>query len=302
MRRLLNLYLRLTERRFLARAEDPEAIRASFEKKARLYFHAPFGTKQSEIELAGRPALDVTCGPAGDTVLLYFHGGAYVFGSPRTHAAMLARLCQYAKARAILPDYRKAPEHRHPAAIEDALACYLALLAQGTAPAQVIVGGDSAGGGLALALLAELLRLGHPVPAGCFAFSPLTDQSYSGESVRSNAAREVVLPAERTEELSELFLGDQDRRDPRASPLFAEFKGAPPVWLTVGDTEILRDDSRRMAERLRDDGVEVVFEEKHDLPHVWPIFQNLFPPARATLRDLADWIAVTRQASRQSES
>ena len=290
LRPVLNLWLKWTERPMLARAQDPQRVRASFERKARLFFHPPWGAKRQARQIAGRSALEVTCGPSEAGTLLYFHGGAYVFGSPRTHWAMLARLCQSAPVRAILPDYRKAPEHLHPAAIEDAHAAYKALLAEGHAPNRVILGGDSAGGGLALALLGQLCAEGGPLPAGCFAFSPLTDLTHSGASVQQNAARDVILPASRVRDMSEMFLGPQDPTDPRASPLFAAFKGAPPVWITVSDTEILRDDSRRIVEHLRAAGAEVSFTETHDLPHVWPIFQPILPEAQQTLRALGTWI------------
>ncbi len=291
LRPVLNRYLRLTERSFLERAQDPVEIRASFERKARVFFRPPFGAARRKTLLAERAALAVTCGAQEGRCILYFHGGGYVFGSPRTHWAMLARLCKTARARAVLPDYRKAPEHPHPAAIEDALACYSALLDSGTPPGRIVLGGDSAGGGLALALLAELNRDNRPLPAGCFAFSPLTDMTYSGASITENAARDVVLPASRIDDMTEMFLGDQDRTDPRVSPLFARFDEAPPVWLTAGDSEILRDDSRRMAVHLREAGVDVTYVETHDLPHVWPIFQTFLPEARASLQDLGLWIS-----------
>lgn len=290
MRPVLNLWLRLTEKPHLTRAQDPAVLRRSFETKARLFFRAPRGTTRKDITLGGRPAIEVQSGQSDGPLVLYLHGGGYVFGSPRTHAAMLARLCHDMGGRAFLPEYRKAPEHPHPAAIEDAEAAYLDLLAQGVDPERIILGGDSAGGGLALALLAVLLAKHHPLPAGVFAFSPLTDLTYSGASVKANAGKDVVLPASRARDMTQAFIGDGPRDDPRASPLYAGFKGAPPVWLTVGDTEILLDDTRRMTTHLRDQGVEVVETIARDLPHVWPLFHNILPEGRATLRDVATWI------------
>lgn len=286
----LNAYLKLTERRFLETVQEPAKIRASLERNARLFFHPPRGARKKALTLGGRPALEVSCGPLDGTILLYFHGGAYVFGSPQTHWAMLARLCSYGGFSAVLPDYRKAPETPHPGALEDAVSSYLALMSSGARPERVVLGGDSAGGGLALALLAELIARGHPLPGGCFAFSPLTDLTFSGASVRENAQSDVVLPASRVREMAEVFLAGQEPRDPRASPLFAKFDDAPAVWITAGDTEILRDDSRRMVEHLRDAGVSVSYAEVRDWPHVWPIFQSVLPQARTTLRDLAAWI------------
>lgn len=290
LRASLNAWLRLVEKRRLARETDPDALRRSFERNARLFFHAPQGTAFARETVAGVPVQWVTArGVARQAgpLLLYFHGGGYVFGSSDTHRAMLAWLSAEAGLPACLPDYRLAPEHPFPAAIEDGLAVWRAVAAR---PGGVIVGGDSAGGGLALALLGESLRQGLPEPAGVFAFSPHTDFTFSGASLRENAEADVMLPAERTRELAHLYLRDSGADDPRASPLCADFTGAPPVWLTASDTEILLDDTRRMAARLRAQGVAVTAVIEHDLPHVWPFFHNMLPEARATLRDLAAWL------------
>ena len=291
VRPLLNTWLRLTEKPHLRRVQDHVEMRRSFEAKARLFFHAPRGTQQSKRHLGGRPVLAVQPPQVSNaTVILYLHGGGYVFGSPRTHAAMIARLCKEAECRAILPDYRKAPEHPFPAGLDDALAAYLELLSEGEAPENIVLGGDSAGGGLALALLVRLLSEGHPLPAGLFSFSPLTDLTYSGASVSRNAEAEVMLPADRALELTASYIGTASRDHPWVSPLFADFTGAPPIWLTVGSTEILLDDSRRLTERLKAQRVNVSMQYEDDLPHVWPIFHNTLPEARATLRSLANWI------------
>ncbi|MBS0125530.1 alpha/beta hydrolase fold domain-containing protein [Thetidibacter halocola] len=292
---LLNLWLRTWEKPFLRRADDPVRLRKSFETKARLYFHGPSLPRRWE-HLDGVPALRVGPQRPGGAAILYFHGGGYVFGSPLTHAAMLARLSKDTGLPAILPHYRLAPEHPHPAAIEDAVKAYRAQVAQGP----VILGGDSAGGGLALALLAEILAQDLPTPLGVFAFSPLTDLGFSGASVTANVQSDVVLPVERIGDAARMFLDGQDPLDPRASPLFADFFGAPPVWLTASDTEFLLDDTRRMAARLRARGVTVTERIERDHPHVWPIFHAVLPEARATLRDLAAWI--TSLAPRSADS
>lgn len=290
-RRVLNPYLRFTEKRHLERADDPAALRRSFELKSRLFFRAPFGTRYARDELGGVPVqwamargVRREVGP----LVLHLHGGGYVFGSSGTHRAMLARLSQLTGTPACLPDYRLAPEHVFPAALEDALAVYRAVQDW---PGGVVIGGDSAGGGLALALVAEVIRTGGQRPLGVFAMSPLTDMTYSGESVRRNAGADVMLPASRVAETAEMYLAGADAEDPRASPLFADFTGGPPVWLCVGDTEILLDDTRRMAAHLRSQGVEVDLRVEHDLPHVWPFFQGLMPEAMVTLREIAAWIS-----------
>lgn len=290
IRRGLNTYLRWTEKRKLAQATDIDALRRSLEVRARLFFHGPLGTRYAWDSLNGVPvqwAMAKGVSPDQTPVLLYFHGGGYVFGSTDTHRAMMAQLSKRTGLPVCMVDYRLAPEHPFPAAVIDAVAAYT-----GLADRPVILGGDSAGGGLALALLAEILREGLPPPLGTFALSPLTDMTFSGASLRENEASEVMLPAARIAEISEAYLADAAADDPRASPLFADFAGAPPVWLTVGSTEILRDDTTRLAEKLGAQGVDVTLRIEDDLPHVWPIFHNILPEARRTLDHLADWISV----------
>ncbi|XDA98412.1 alpha/beta hydrolase [Sulfitobacter sp. LCG007] len=285
----LNFGLRRIERQFLARAQ-PDELRRSFETKARLLTWAPRHTRRHAMELGGVPALRIE-GPwvTEARVLLYFHGGAFVFGSPETHAALVARLARRAGVAAVLPRYRLAPEHPFPAALDDALSAFDGLLAEGVAPERIVLGGDSAGGGLALALLGSLVAQGGPLPAGLFAFSPVTDLTFSGASVVENRLREAMLPVERFPELQNLYLAGHPPEDPRASPLFADFSGAGPIWLSVGDGEMLRDDTLRLAERMRAQGVSVRVELGHDLPHVWPFFSPFLPEARRTLDALARW-------------
>lgn len=288
-RRFLNTVLRVFEKRHLARVQDPLDLRRVFERKARTWFRPPRQSRFASDRIDGVPATWAFGPQVKDSgpVILYLHGGGYVFGSSRTHRAMLARLSGLAGMPACLPDYRLAPEHPFPMALEDALAVYLDLSAQ----RPVIIGGDSAGGGLALALLAEILKHRMRRPLGVFCFSPMTDMTFSGESVVANREVEAALPAARAGELADMYLQGASPRDPRASPLFAQLQGSGPVWLTVGDTEILLDDTRRMADRLRADGVEVTEVIEHDLPHVWPIFgPALLPEAGKTLGTLATWI------------
>ena len=287
--RLLNRWLKLTEKPHLGRASLTR-VRRSFEAKARILFHPPKDAVFEPQELVHRqfsvPALGVV-GPLDGPVVLYFHGGGYGFGSPRTHRAMIAWLCRYAGARAMLPRYRLAPEHPFPAALEDAVLAYKAIM---QAPGGVVLGGDSAGGGLALSLLAEIKRLGLPIPRGCFAFSPLTDLSFSSDSVTRNARSEVILPADRAAEMALAYLDGVDAADPRASPLHADFESVCPIWICAGDTEILLDDTRDMVGRLKDQGVPVTCVIERDLPHVWPLFRGLMPEADQTLREVAEWI------------
>jgi monoterpene epsilon-lactone hydrolase len=169
-------------------------------------------------------------------------------------------------------------------------AAYDDLLVQGYRSAQIVFGGDSAGGNLVLALLAQLLQDGAELPAGVFAFSPLTDLTFSGASFQVNADADVILPAGRAAEMMDYYLDGADPTLPLVSPLFADFSGAPSVWLTVGNTEILLDDTRRLVANMSNQGVDAQMHIEHDLPHVWLIFHNVLPEARTTLDGLAGWI------------
>ncbi len=285
-RGVFNRLLRWSEKPYLARVVDPEALRSRFRRRARLFFPPP-----RRVPVTAVPGgLWLGRASGAGPVILYFHGGAFVFGAPETHKGLAARLAQLAGLPVLMPAYRLAPEHPFPAALEDARSAYETLLAQGVAPGQIVLGGDSAGGGLALALLGDLCARGADRPAGCFAFSPLSDFTFSGASLQANAVCDVMLPAERTQDMAQMYLQGADPRDSRASPLFAGFAGAGPVWLTVGRTEIMLDDTRRMATHLREQGVTVAEVIAGDLPHVWPFFWRYLPEGDQSLRALAGWI------------
>lgn len=298
----LNNGLRWIEKPYLARIATPQQIRDGFERRARFWFRMPRDVNRRWTDLVSRAgAVRALCveAPGADqtAMLIYFHGGGYVFGSPRTHAGLVGRLTQLTGLPACLPNYRLAPEHPYPAAVEDARSAYEAVLELGVAPERIVLSGDSAGGGLSLALLADLIDRGRPLPCGLFAFSPLTDLTFSGASFRTNARREVLLPAARGMELAEMYLQGADPTAWLASPLFAQFEGAPPICLFAGDTEILLDDTTRLIDRLREQGVEATAHIGRDLPHVWPFFWRYLPEGEASLRDVARWITTRLQPS-----
>ncbi|NNE53330.1 MAG: alpha/beta hydrolase [Sulfitobacter sp.] len=295
VRPILNAYLRYIEKPRLARTENYLKIRKSFEFQARWFFRTPKGTQKQWLVLeAGQrqvEALEVVPQDLhSDAVLFYIHGGAFIIGSPNTHSAMLADLCRRLGARALLPRYRLAPEHPYPAAAEDVMTAWQGLLASGANPAHVFIGGDSAGGQLALGLLSELCTSGQVLPAGVFCLSPLTDMRCNSDSFRRNRNREVMLTSDVAGQTMAIYLDGHPAEDPRVSPQFAGFPNAPPTWICVGDTELLYDDARLMAERLNAFGADVTLVEAQDLPHVWPMFKDILPEARQTLTDLTDWI------------
>jgi monoterpene epsilon-lactone hydrolase len=283
--RALNLVLRLIARPILARATDPVAARPRFDRVARVFRRPPF-----LLHLPG--TLDrVTVRPKAEApVILYFHGGAYLTGSPMTHLALAGRIARLTGLAVHLARYRLAPEFVAPAAFEDAVAAHATLKGQGFAPNQIILAGDSAGGGLALALLSHLCLTGQQ-PAGLFALSPWTDLELTGDTLRANAWREALIPPARMAETARMVRGALSPRDPRISPLYAPFPNPPPVLLQVGSGEVLLDDSRRMAEVLKQAGGQVTLQIWPECPHVWQILDGWLPEARMALCEVARFVA-----------
>jgi acetyl esterase/lipase len=286
----LNLWLRFREKPYLRRETSVPAARVHMDRQS-ARFPMPPGVATAEACVGGVPGLALP-GP-DERLLLWFHGGAYCLGSPRSHAAMLAALARRAGIGALLPDYRLAPEHRFPAAVEDARAVWRALVADGRPAHRIALGGDSAGGGLALALLHLILAGGEPAPASVVAFSPWVDLTLSGASLRRLARRDAFLPAARVPEARDHYLDGGDPRDPRASPLFGRFAGAPPVLIQASRAEILLDDARAMADRLRSDGAAVTLELQSSVPHVWQVYQGQVPEADAALDRAAAFLRGT---------
>lgn len=270
----------------LRRAGTPEQARADFERGARFLPPPPFLLSLP----AGAGGDRITAGPVSERAcILWFHGGAYLTGSPRSHSAMLGRLSRLTGLAVIAPAYPLAPEHPAPAAFDHACAAHAALIGQGWRPEQILLGGDSAGGGLALALLAHLCAQGQP-PGAAIVFSPWTDLTLSGASLTGLATTDPVIPVSRMAEAVAMVRGHLAADDPRLSPLFADFPSAPPVLIQIGGREVLRDDSLRMAERLHSFGCDVTVQEWPAAPHVWQMLDGLVPEAREALRMAADFI------------
>ncbi|KEO52944.1 alpha/beta hydrolase fold domain-containing protein [Thioclava pacifica] len=283
----LNAWLRIAAKPMVRRFRDPVATRREMERMASWVVREPKGLCLLQTRLGERPALSLRVGPtAQGAVILYFHGGGYVAGSPWMYRGLAARLAQLSGLEVVAPDYRLAPEAPFPAALEDAEAGFDALIAAGYEPGCIVLAGDSAGGGLALSLLGRLCGQGR-APAGVIAFSPWTDLTCSGASLRTNAKRDALLPVERIGDTVDLVLQGHPASDPEASPLFATFPNAPPVLIQHSMTEILADDALRMADRLRAFDAEVTVQSWPDAPHVWQFFDGRVPEARAALEDAA---------------
>jgi epsilon-lactone hydrolase len=229
-------------------------------------------------------------------VILYFHGGAYIACDPMGYRGLVGRISHLTGLKVAAPTYRLAPEHPAPAAFEDAQRAHAAVVAAGYDPGQIILGGDSAGGGLALALLANLCARSLQ-PAGLFAFSPWTDLSMSGASLIDNATADPVLPVARMPDIVKMVAGSLDTKDAHISPLFADFVRPCPTLIQVGTTEILRDDARRMVQRLLAAGGQATLSEWEAAPHVWQLLDGYVPEARAALNEVAGFIAGLNTAT-----
>jgi monoterpene epsilon-lactone hydrolase len=258
---------------------------------------APEGTRVDPVDANGVPAeWVVAAGVTAGRVVLYFHGGAYHLGSPARLRGLLALVSAAAQARVLSVGYRLAPEDPFPAAVEDALTAYRWLIAGGTPAGQVVIGGDSSGGGLALGALVALRDAGDPLPGAAVVMSPWTDLALGGESVRSRAGVDVLLTPEGAREAADWYLAGQDPRHPYASPLYAGLRGLPPVLIQAGDAEILRDDSTRFAAAARAAGVDVTLEIWPEMPHVWHVFAGLLPEADEAVERIGRWLREDRPA------
>ncbi|GJH18731.1 alpha/beta hydrolase [Caballeronia novacaledonica] len=222
--------------------------------------------------------------------ILYLHGGGYYFCSPRSHRAITFGLATRSNASAFSLDYRLAPEHRFPAALDDSVAAYRRLLGDGVPAQSIAIAGDSAGGGLALATLLALRDAGDPLPAAAVLFSPWTDLTCSGDSMRTNDGRDPMYHASVFPLVAAQYLGAADARNPYASPVFGEFEGLPPLLIQVGDTELLLDDSTRIATKARAAGVRIELEIWRNVPHIFQIWAPFMPEARDALARAAAFI------------
>jgi epsilon-lactone hydrolase len=213
------------------------------------------------------------------SIVLYLHGGGYLFGSPKTHRQVLIAMAKAFQAPVYGLDYRLAPEHPFPAAVEDAAKAYEWLLIRHP-EAAIVLAGDSAGAGLAIATAVGVRDGGMKQPKAIVAFSPYSDLAVTGASVEANAKSCAMFTPRGVREAAAMYLAGANARDPRASPLYADLAGLPPMLLFASRHEILRDDTLRLAERASAAGVKVELVVRDRLPHVWPVFVTLLPEAR----------------------
>ena len=267
-----------------------EEMRAQYEAWG-LSNPLPDGGAADPVTLGGVPALKtMTPGARADAALLYLHGGGYAIGSAAGHRHVCAHLAAAAGITGYSVDYRLAPEHPYPAAVDDAVAAYAGLLAQGVAPQHIIIAGDSAGGGLTLATALALRARALPQPAGLFCISPWADLTQTGESYRVCAERDLLVTKTALDAWTVLYAGERDPAAALISPAFADFTGLAPILVHVGADEILLSDSLKVAEAagLANVPVELVIEK--DMQHVWHFMLGMLTQARTSIAAAGSWM------------
>ena len=249
------------------------------------------GSKCEPVEAGGVPALKVTApGAKADRTILYLHGGGYVFGSPRSHRDLGEYLSLAAGATVYMLDYRLAPEHPFPGAVDDATAAYRWLIESGLKPGRIAISGDSAGGGLTFATLLSIRNHQLPMPACAVPLSPWTDLDCTGETFVTKAEVDPMVHKDFTRQLADLYFPNGDLKNPLASPLYGDLKGLPPLLIQVGERETLLDDSRRIADKARREGVDVTLEIEPGQIHVFQIFAVRLDEAVASIDRMGAFI------------
>lgn len=223
-------------------------------------------------------------------VVLYFHGGGYFFGSPRSHRALTWRLGRACRSRVLALDYRQPPDWHYPAPLEDALAAYQGLLELGHTPENIVLAGDSAGGNLALALLIRLREKALAMPAAAVLISPWGDLTVSGESVENNAAREPMIPVNLLRFISHTYSHRHDAASPLISPVYGDYQGFPPLLVQVGSTEVLRSDAERIHLRALECGVDSRLQIWEEMVHVFQALGGWLPEASQAIREMGSFV------------
>lgn len=234
-------------------------------------------------------------------VILYLHGGGYCLGSISTHRSMVSFLVKTAKAKALIIDYRLAPENPFPAAVEDSIAAYSWLLAQGISPNRLVISGDSAGGGLTVATLVALKQKGELLPAAAVCLSPWVDLETIGNSMKTKADADPIIKKKELLDMARAYLGTTDPRTPLASPLYSDLKELPPLLIQVGTAEILLDDATRLVERAKNAGLKVSLKSWENMIHVWQVFVGLeIPESKDAIDEIAKFIQQHTSDQKQS--
>ncbi len=277
-----------------SRPIDPNAsiqdTRAGFEQMASL-FPVEADVKCEPVS-AGGVKSEWVAAPGADPnrSILYLHGGGYVIGSINTHRSLAGRLSRASQARVLVIDYRLAPEHPHPAAVDDSVAAYRWMLQQGLQPSKIAVSGDSAGGGLTVATLVAIRDAKLPLPAAGAPISPWVDLEGVGESMTSKAGVDPIVQKAGLLQMAQAYLGGKDPRTPLAAPLYADLSGLPPLLIQVGTAETLLDDAARLAERAKKAGVNVSYEPWENMIHVWHLFAPMLDEGQQAIQRIGEFV------------
>jgi acetyl esterase/lipase len=249
------------------------------------------GAKSEKVDAGGVKAEWIVApNAASDRAILYLHGGGYVLGSIHSHRDMCERLSRAAQARVLALDYRLAPEHPFPAAVDDATAAYRWLIKQGYKPKKMAIAGDSAGGGLTFATLLALKKAGDPMPACATPISPWVDLEGNGESMTKRDEIDPMVHKPMILNMAATYLGGKSAKDPLAAPLHGDLTGLPPLLIHVGERETLYDDAKRMYEKAKQAGVPVELDETKGQIHVWHIFASRLDEGEAAIQKLGAFI------------
>ena len=269
--------------------EPVEVWRAGMEERAKS-FRPKEGTNFESVDAGGVRAEWVVPADADDRVLIYFHGGGYCCGSINTHRVLASFLAHACRARVLNVDYRLAPEHPYPAGVEDGIAVYRWLRSQNVPAAKIILGGDSAGGGLVVAALMSLRDAGDALPAAAVLICPWTDLTMSGESIRSGAEDELIARLPDLIQLKDWYLNGHDPADPMVSQIFGDLTSLPPLLVHVGNADILVDDGRRIAERAIEAGVATTLDEWNEMVHVWHSMAPILPEGQQAIDRIGEFV------------
>lgn len=294
---LLNLLLHSHLFKFLLKRKpfDPSTdgikkMRERTEKAAKMFGKLPKETVIIPVEIQDRYAEWIKLpGNSADKAILYFHGGMYLIGSPQSHRQHVVKFVKGTGINALVFDYRLAPEHPYPAALDDALVAYQYLLDDGFKPSNIVFAGDSAGGGLCLATLLALKDKGKALPAAAAVLSPWTDLLLTGKSHKTNL-RKCFSPVGCPESASEFYAKGNDKSHPYISPLYGNLAGLPPLHISAGGNETLLDDSTRFANKAKSAGVNVTLSVDEGMCHCYPVFGNLFRESKIALDEICEYL------------
>jgi acetyl esterase/lipase len=281
---LLNLLMRWQVKRRFRKNPDVQLLRPVMLQMEPRMSKLPAGIALEELTLGGVATERLSApGTKDSAAFLYIHGGGFVAGSPRTHRPLTWRLTRDIGIPVYAIDYRLAPEHPYPAGLDDCVAAYKGLLDKGIPAQSILAGGDSAGGNLTLALALRLKAESLPLPAALVCLSPATDMTASGDSYRTNAEADSLFVPDIFHSLKPVYFPGIDERDPFVSPLYGDVSGFPPTLFQVGEKEMLRDDSTRMAAALTAAGVETTIEVWPKVWHVWQLNADMLPEGREAI-------------------